>query len=718
MMHQHTTYQLKQTAMLLLCGLLPCFCWAQHRSITDAESIVEKFVLTHPKISKGNNIKYHPLSKDKSLETNQEHQPYYIFSDDAERTGFVIISGDERMPEILAYSEDNSFNVDNIPPNVQYWLDCYAEAFSRLSPAASTNRQSVSLSTAHEVQPLLEGNSWGQGDPYNRLCPSYNNERCVTGCVATAMAQVMAHYRYPAIGKGSVDYRTLTNNIHVTRDFSKDEFLWGDMLENYKTHFTEIQAKAVSELMFSCGASVKMDYGTSSQGGSGAYQTSLVTAYINNFSYDRDMACLFRNHCSTEDWHAILMHELDEGRPVNYAGQSLRDGGHSFVLDGYKTSTNSNYPDYHVNWGWNGTCNGYYQIANLAPAEDGQQHTADGFNSSQQMVVGTMPEDGIDNHFRFLCTSNLHTSSSKVKNGSTIQVYTASLVNSSYKETNGTIAVTLTNSEDTTETIIADTYLKSLGYQQEQRNYSLNITIPSNIKEGQYQVELRYHHTGTNDYQKVFSQQYPVITISDSGEDNPTDDYYAYLGCSDFELASTTGDSIICIKLYELQNLIEDPFIGDIRMILANNQGKALTVFGDSIQPDEMGMHEIVEEPLSIQGCLTGDWENGKYRIYIGARKINQQSYTNISFYDITIPQGEYKDFYFEADIVDGKMMIDGKTFPIIPSIIQDTSYHLTNTANNVIYSLTGTRQSSLRRGINIIRGKDGRMCKIFKKNK
>ena len=670
----------RQTALPLLCGLLPCLGMAQQRSAGDAEKIAMDFLSGNPFMRKGTGLKLNQpsssVSSSNALAIGKE--AYYVFSATSPGGGFVIVSGDERMPAILAYSEENDFDTDSVPPNVRFWLDCYEEAFWALNDKKEPSPLSLKSVRAEGVAPLLGRNAWGQDNPYNRLCPSVRGERCVTGCVATAMAQVMSYHKYPDRGKGVVSYRTETNNIQIYNNLDAGQLRWNDMLDDYSGEYTSDQANAVAELMYACGSSVKMDYCTGSQGGSGAYQKDLVTAFVDNFGYDSAAAFMARSYCSIEDWHQFLVNELNEGRPVNYGGHSARDGGHSFVCDGYRTGSGDRYPDYHMNWGWNGRCDGYYQVADLHPSEDGQHATYGGFNSSQQITIGIKPEDGTDECTVYLCTPNLHVSSSTVKAGDKIQVYTASCSNFSYRTFNGTVHAALVSMEDGSETILGDYRMMPLAYLQEQNNLSLDITLPSDLAEGQYKIQLRSKQYGKHEYQQVISRQYPFLEISMTGDTGSVVTDEPMLGCSELEAVSGADSLLIAVNIYELQNLRNSPFIGDLKMILADKTGKQLCSFGDSIQPGELSTFEIQAAPLKIQGQLFGEWPDGDYRLYIGARLINTSKFVYVSFYDIVQPDIAFHDICLNAKIEDGRLFVGGKSFIISSptSVIRIESGH------------------------------------------
>lgn len=699
-----------QATVLFFCGLYSLPLLAQQRSTSDILKIAKSI---HSRQRGEMSLKLVSSTISPNLESGKGKEAFYIFSSSDNKGGFVIVSGDERMPAILAYSDNNSFDVDSIPPSVRYWLDCYTEAFLSLGNTAESQEQTFATAANH-VEPLLKENLWGQGDPYNRMCPSLKNERCVTGCVATAMAQVMKFYQYPAKGIGNANYTTRTNNIFLKKDLSI-EYRWEDMLDDYTVSYTPQQADAVADLMYSCGLSVEMDYCTSSQGGSGAYQSDLITAYVKNFGYDKDAAFITRDNCSLMDWNTLLTHELDQGRPVNYAGHSYRDGGHSFVIDGYRMSEGNKYPDYHINWGWNGSCNGYYQIADLQPSEDGQYATMGGFNESQQMTIGIKPEDGIGDNRLFMCTSNLRLSSNTANTSNTIQVSTTSCTNLSYKPFNGTLHVMLISTENDT-TVCGEVKIKQLEYLKSKNNIIINATIPSILSDGKYIVKLCLRPANTNQYYPVFSKEYPQLTISNNGAVIPDVSNLANLGCSDMEITTEeNNESLICLNLYEILNLEDKPFTGYVRMILADSDGQMLHVFGDSVQIEEIATREVLTSPIVLRGNLTGNWPDGYYRLYAGARCFSAQDYTYISFYDYIMLGDEPKEFYLEARISDGKFIVKGKTYSIIPTSIRH-SHAVDFNKTDKIYSIMGQQQKPARKGIYIIKKDDGTYKKTILK--
>jgi hypothetical protein len=268
---------------------------------------------------------------------------YYVFN--AENNGgFVIVAGDDRMPEILGYSDKGNIDMQHLPCNFQMLLNSYAKAVDSLDyyhvTNPYTNRRTASRTN---IEPLIKTH-WGQGAPYNNYCPEVNGQRCLTGCVATAMAQIINYKQWPKSQTATVESYTTEDGINMPA-LEPTSFDWSNMTDD-----------AVARLMLYCGQSVKMNYGPTA---SGAYD------YIGRplkevFGYGQRVTD-FNGYVFVDLMEDIVYQELSENRPVYYTGHNSSDG-HAFVVDGYKDGL------FHINWGWNGDADGYFQIT--ATTED------------------------------------------------------------------------------------------------------------------------------------------------------------------------------------------------------------------------------------------------------------------------------------------------------------------------------------------------------------
>ena len=232
------------------------------------------------------------------------------------------------------------------------------------------------------VEPLLT-TRWGQDAPYNGRCPEKTNaqgepQHCRVGCVACAMAQVLNFHEHPAVGTG-----TGTNmfNTALTVNYGEARYAWDAMLDSYGNGYTEAEADAVATLMFHCGVAVNMIYGLESSSTFTAFANNMTTALSRYFGYDAStLRSLNRSQYTKDEWLQVIREELSAGRPVIYSGNSPSMGGHTWVVDGYDAEGRL-----HMNWGWLGRSNGYYDADLNVPGLD--------FSQKQSVVIGIRPVD-------------------------------------------------------------------------------------------------------------------------------------------------------------------------------------------------------------------------------------------------------------------------------------------------------------------------------------
>ena len=308
----------------------------------------------------------------------------YVFSYSGDK-GFMLVSADDAFAPLLGYSETNAFSIENMPVNLQSWITLYTDQIQEgrnLAPYVSSTR----AEEKGRIEPMIK-TQWDQMDPYNSECPELNGRKCVTGCVATAMAQVMKYWQYPQVGKGSNTYTPSAFGEPISMDFSDVTFDWDNMLDTYpRNGYSATQRRAVAMLMKACGYSVSMNY---TNWESGAFSKNIMGALISNFGYDQGVRQVLRSGYSSQDeWNDMIYNELATTGPVIYGGQST-SGGHSFVCDGYD---GNGY--FHINWGWGGMSDGYFLLNELTPAEVGTGGHYGGYNLQQDAIVGIMPPVG------------------------------------------------------------------------------------------------------------------------------------------------------------------------------------------------------------------------------------------------------------------------------------------------------------------------------------
>jgi hypothetical protein len=345
-----------------------------------------------PNLKSATNLKliYKANSQNSNLaSSNQPATLFYVLNSGS--YGFVIVAGDDNVSPILGYSDKGAFDPDKIPQNVQKWLEGYKKEIRNVIekniPANQEiidewkhmkNGDALIASSSSGVNPLIQ-TQWDQAPYYNSLCP----DGSVTGCVATAMAQIMKYWEYPATGSGFHSYNH-RNYGTLSSNFGSTTYQWSSM-----PNVVSSSNNAVATLMYQVGISVDMDYSPES---SGAWVTSAETsgncseyALKTYFGYKSTLQGVQRQNYTQTQWLNLLKTELDAGRPVLYAGFG-DGGGHCFVADGYD---NNNF--IHFNWGWSGYYDGYFQINSLNPEGTGTGGGSGGYNSGHEAVIGIEP---------------------------------------------------------------------------------------------------------------------------------------------------------------------------------------------------------------------------------------------------------------------------------------------------------------------------------------
>ena len=290
------------------------------------------------------------------------HQPYYVFNDDAGK-GFVVIAGDDKMGKVLAYSKEASIDMANLNPEARYLFDSYRQMYEELGKNKTlTTRAGAATKAADAVQPLLKS-KWGQDYPYSKLT------QYVTGCVATAVAQVMYYHKWPAQGKGQESYKVTFDNTVRSADFTKSHYDWDNMLPDYnRRNVTTKQEDAVALLMNDVGIATNMQY-TDRVSGTQSYMAERA---LRNY-FDYDAALVTRANEGVDNFIEIVKKELRNGFPLYISGESKTGGGHAWVCDGFDKEDR-----FHMNFGWNGQANGYYSLATLDVKSTGSE-----FNGAQ-----------------------------------------------------------------------------------------------------------------------------------------------------------------------------------------------------------------------------------------------------------------------------------------------------------------------------------------------
>ena len=440
---------------------------------------------------------------------------YYVFSTPSQT---IFVGADDVAQPLLGYNDNPDFNEAAMPPAMKYWLEEYSRqieyANAREAKAPARQKVQTKLSAApmkatrSAIAPLC-ATTWDQGAPYNNLMPTKSGQRTYTGCVATAMAQVMKYHNYPAQGKGSNSYTW--NNQTLSMNFANTTFDWANMLNSYPSSSsgTSAQRTAIATLMKACGYAVNMEYGIDSDGGSGAMSFDIAPALVDNFQYDNATHTEFRDYYSTDEWEEMMYDNLKNVGPIVYCGVA-NGGGHCFVCDGYKTDGT-----FHINWGWSGSYDGYFKLNALNPEGQGAGGFSGGYNTQQDATLGirkpvsgsVKPESYLAIYGTFKATASSRNLTFSATNGG--------FYNMSSYAGNFTVALALKGSDGKVQYVGS----KSLGsVQPGYGTGSIALSIPSSVAAGTYKASLVYKVSGDWKPFKVTygDNNYANITVSSS----------------------------------------------------------------------------------------------------------------------------------------------------------------------------------------------------------
>ncbi len=309
----------------------------------------------------------------------------YIFNigDD---NGFVIVSGDERTPDILGYADKGSINPFDMPENMRSWLEGYAEEIYNLNPNPNPNLNKLKAPASHKAIPSFLGCEWNQNAPFSLKCPSIDGKIAPTGCAATVLAQVL-YYLRPNKVSSIPGYVTESKGISMPA-LPATTFNWGIMRSTYSSSDTDASAQEVARLLLYCGQALKMDYNKNS---SSAVTSHIIKEAKDYFGLSNSASQIYRKDVTSDTWDNIIYEELANYRPVIVSGRNA-SSGHAFLCDGYDGNGL-----YHINWGWGGTSNGFFHLNRLNPDSQGIGGSNDGYNEGNYILIGLELDNGQNN---------------------------------------------------------------------------------------------------------------------------------------------------------------------------------------------------------------------------------------------------------------------------------------------------------------------------------
>lgn len=316
-------------------------------------------------------LSIHYNRKSRSL----KNTPYYLFND-AKGQGFVLVAADNAMGEVLAYSDRHQLDTTALNPGARYLLEAYQQTFTALQQHAPKEQRMNAASTAsNKVLPLLK-TQWSQDFPYNlQLGPNLEKPYPYSGCVATAVAQIMAFHKWPQKGVGKVSYTVTHYQDRLSADFSQSEYEWSLMRDEYRTSSSTEQQQAVALLMKDVGIATQMQY---TPWYSGTLTWNAKEALQEHFQYD--VALLSKSSEGTH-FSKIVHKEISDGYPVYLSGfQSAGKSGHAWVADGYDEKGLT-----HMNFGWGGSADGYYSLDAINVQNSGAEFNGQPLSFSKGM---------------------------------------------------------------------------------------------------------------------------------------------------------------------------------------------------------------------------------------------------------------------------------------------------------------------------------------------
>lgn len=560
--------------------------FAASRTLSEAKQVAQRFMTEKT----GHRIFDSALRLSGVTRASLDNQPFYIFND-AESEGFVIVSGSDKMREVIGYSTTTCIpENEELPDNLRSWLQLVSESADYLEshPEAALTRAEVqSVTTA--IEPLMK-TKWNQNPLYNKFCPTESatsTGHCPTGCVATAAAQVVRYHLAKAgkviAGKGSKSY-TLNGKI-LSVDYAANTYDYTKMPLALTQESTEEEIDEVAKLCYHIGVGVHMAYAAA---GSGAFTSVLPTTLIENFGFNSNYRQLDRRMYDFSEWNAILTNELQNDRPIIYSGQSST-GGHCFVLDGLDTNGL-----YHVNWGWGGMSDGYFDVNILRPSDvgTGASLSPDGYISFGSASVNLCLEEGVGELPCLLClyVNEMSLVNPELSCGEELKFKNVIFYNQDAYNASGTIGYTLISSTGNVVESQDITEIKDIvGVNPDSGSYGgfalgFSTKIPSTLADGEYKIYITYKRKDESDFDIIRgiypSVSYVLLNVKDGKVSASISLYETKLKASEWNVESETviAETPTTISVIVSNNSAQS-FVGKYFLTLVSSIGVKAATF-------------------------------------------------------------------------------------------------------------------------------------------
>lgn len=681
----------KLIAFLLLLTFCNLQLWSKQIDQNEAKQIAVNFINSNFFTSLMNksilqlNLAY--IAKNESVKYKRSYnQKYYYVYNIGTAQGFIIISADDINYPIIGYSKSGYYDINNLPENFQSWMRTVElgmqQAFNNSTKASKEiqrewelyrNSKKIISTRMVSLEPLIK-TKWNQSEPYNSQIPY----KVYTGCVATAIAQIMKFYQYPKSGIGKIPaYKTKdpsTNQEYNIPEIDLQQYVynWTNMLDEYKNfpkpNYTKDQEKAIGLLMYHIGASAKMEYGVKE---SGAISEEALKALYTYYDYDQGIDYIIREKylneilISDDEWEDIIIKELNKGRPIYYRGSTDQNMGHAFVCDGYDSNGLL-----HFNFGWGGYQDGYYN--SNAPLK---------YKYKQGIGINIKPNQGGEKVHRYFVNDFMISKNKVYKNECFTEkhnLYNIGIENFINYENlylalydlNGNM-ITLLN-----ESVHLASY----------NNY---YTINSAVKSGKYRLKI---------VEKKGDKYIPIKTAKNVEDNNMIE----ILEGSKFHNLSLRNEKVLSSDKSKAQpkdylkvefsfgNSLCKPFKGMIALTLTDEKDELRYIL------EKKTIDRLQEgyfyTSYSILGMIPEDISSGEYRIRIFARENESQEWQILEGAEIN---------YLPLTIINGKLGVEDLNHENNQIIIYP------NPVKNILYIKNNSEQKHISISIYDFSGKE-----------
>lgn len=620
--------------MLMASSLL-----AQTVSVNDAQKIAEKFLNRSGVATRADvPLKY-------TYTSAQGDETYYHVFNQGDGQGFIIIGGDAAAREVLGYSDKGSFDYDNMPASMRWWLSQYDNEISQAirevkESQGSLKKEVQTRASRSNISPMLT-TQWDQVAPFNSQIPTYQldgltgDDALATGCVATAGAQLMKYYNWPDSGVGSKTMGRTINGHTFGADFQNTVYDWSSMTNTYAydSYTGSASDVAVGTLMYHIGVAIDMTYGQIRTGGSSGSTKTLAVRLADTFKYDKGLSHEQREFYTDDQWEDLIYTELSEGRPVIYGGETSNHEGHAFVCDGYQDGR------WHINWGWSGHSDGFFLLTAtayekaLAPEDTGAGGAAanSSYSCGQEAIIGVKPDySGISVNKKTIYMSESFTME-KASFDSNERTYIDGLMwNGGLTKETFHFGVMLVNIADNSDVVTASAN-NTLEIDVNQGSGYVYFNIPSGVTAGAtYRVYPLYQdENGTMQVVKTAPGfTFPTISISAPGgialEKNVVVNNSGYPSITDLNISfsiknyspyTQTKEIVLWVFPAEGGSNVDYFYIGDVTLASGEEKAFAVGYYDLAMMALSSGGNYII----SLMNYTDGEYISGDIELNVGS---------------------------------------------------------------------------------------------------